>query len=455
MIKDGFVINLTKSQTRFMTEDVGDVKAIAYVTGFGGGKTFVLVSKMIALKLKYPKLDILYLMPIYSMFRDVLYVTLAEILEETNIAYKINKTIGEITFSVGPGRVILKSMDSPDTIVGMNVFAVFLDEFDTLPKDKAEAVWIKALARSRKGIQKKNGEELLFLENGRPDYHVNRLYVGTTPEGHRYTYQLFKKKKPENYVLIQASGYENVHLPADYYDNLKAIYPKNLIEAYINGEFVNMAQGSVYTGYSRIKCHTDAVYRAGEEIFISMDFNVMNMNGIVYVKRQSLKELGRAVKDYKYNNEPTLHAVAHLKDIKDTPEMCVVIKNKYPTSPVFIFPDSSGKNASSKGFTVSDISMLKQAGFHCKYPKKNPRIMDRVLAANSAFTTGLVSVNSDLCPDYCESLESQVFNKNTELPEKIAGSSIDDINDAGTYIIHYLYPINRKTFRSIQRRDGS
>jgi len=437
------VIELTKSQTQFYDDDFS--KAVAFVTGFGGGKTFSLVNKMVDIKLRHPKVDLLYLLPTYSMFRDILFPTLVEVLEGTGIEYKINKTTGEIYFDAG-GRVILKSMDNPDTIVGMNVFAVLLDELDTLPTDKARQVWIKALARARKKVNVFNEDGTIALdENGEEIELINQMIVGSTPEGYRLLYQMFEKNKPDNYTLIQASGYENVHLPKDYYDNLKMIYPPELVEAYINGKFVNMAVGAVYKQYDRILCGSDAIYRDGEAIHISLDFNVTNMNGVVFVERDPVFTSNPL---FVYEGYNSFHAVKHLTNIMDTPEMIQVIRERYPRSPVYCYPDASGKNTSSKGFTTSDISLLKAAGFHCKYPQKNPRIMERVQSVNSAFMTGLIKVNVRECEKVADALEQQVYNKATELPEKTSGSSIDDINDSFGYFIHMKFPINRNTMSS-------
>jgi len=432
------VIQLTNSQTKFVKDD--DSKAVAFVTGFGGGKTFSLVTKLVKKKLKHPNADLLYLLPTFSMFRDILFPTLSEVLDGSGIGYKINKSTGEVFFDCG-GRVILKSMDAPESIVGMNVLAVFLDELDTLPQDKAWQVWIKALARARKRIVMADDKGNSILDqNGEEIEIMNQMIVGSTPEGYRLLYKLFKKEKPDNYTLIQASGYENKFLPSDYYDNLKAIYPPELVDAYINGEFVNMAVGSVYKQFSREACDSDALYREGETLHISMDFNVMNMNGVVFAERDPVFT-GNPL--FAYEGHNSFHSIRHLHGIKDTPEMIEVIKNRYPTSPIYVYPDASGKNTSSKGFTTSDISLLKGAGFHARYPNKNPRIMDRVQSVNSSLMTGLIKVNVGQCETIAESLEQQVFNANTELPEKSAKSSIDDINDAFGYFVHYTFPINR------------
>lgn len=452
------VIELTASQTKFFDDEHS--KAIAFVTGFGGGKTFSLVAKMVKTKLKHPKADLLYLLPVYSMFRDILFPTLTEVLDGSGIGYRINKTTGEIFFDCG-GRVILKSMDNPESIVGMNVFAVFLDELDTLPMDKAWQVWIKALARARYKINEmellpeiiegevtgKLIEQIKLDSDGEEIELENQMVVGSTPEGYRLLYKLFdpRNKPPENYTLIQASGYENTHLPKSYYDNLKAIYPEELVDAYINGKFVNMAVGVVYKNYKRDDCDSHAQYRDGEELFISIDFNVNNMNAIVFVKREPVFIHNPL---FRYEGFESMHAIAHLHGIVDTPELIQVIKEKYPRSPIYAYPDASGKNASSKGFTTSDISLMKDSGFHCKYPSKNPRILERVQSVNSALKTGLVKINVKKCEKVAEALEQQVYNKNTELPEKTAGSSIDDINDSFGYMIHYMFPINRKTMKS-------
>lgn len=434
------VIELTSSQSKFFLDD--ESKAIAFVTGFGGGKTFSLVTKMVNKKLRYPKFDLLYLLPTFSMFRDILFPTLSEVLDGTGIKYKINKSTGEIFFDCG-GRVILKSMDSPETIVGMNVLAVFLDELDTLPQDKAWQVWIKALARARKKV-------IEIDENGIEREIKAQLIVGSTPEGYRLLYRLFVKEKPDNYTLIQASGYENVHLPVGYYDDLKKIYPEELVEAYIEGKFVNMAVGNVYKEFNRDKCDTNADYEDGEILHISMDFNVMNMNAIVFVEREPVFTNNPL---FQYEGHNSFHAIKHLNNIKDTPEMIDAIKELYPRSPIYVYPDASGKNVSSKGFTTSDISLLKKAGFHAKYPNKNPRIMSRVQSVNSALKVGLIKVNVRKCESLAESLEQQVYSVVTELPEKSRGSSIDDINDAFGYFIHHKFP-NKLTKVSSKKLRG-
>lgn len=266
-----------------------------------------------------------------------------------------------------------------------------------------------------------------------PDGKKNQLYVTTTPEGFKQTYINFKKNPLEDSMLIKASTYSNAeNLPDDYIPSLKSQYPSQLIEAYLNGEFVNLTSGTVYFSFDREKeiCTCSSVYRDGEEIHCGVDFNVLDCSVTVGVKR------------YKDNVEE-LHIIDGLYHLNDTNEMAEVLRNKYPRSPIFIYPDSSGKSTSSKSANQSDFTILKKAGFHLRARSKNPLIKERVMSVNGALEHGKVRINLSKCKELVESLEQQVYNENTGQPEKLVNNSIDDINDSFGYLVHFLYPIKK------------
>jgi len=440
-----------------------DSAGLLFVGGLGSGKTFILLTKMMIAKLQYPNHDLLLVTPIFALFRDVLIPTITEILDDTEIVFRASKTTGEIFFpNIGRGRVIVKSMDSPATIIGMNVVSVFLDELDTIPLEKAEEVWHRCMARARKSVVRVNIDGSPHLQpNGQPyldeDGEIlkatNQMVVATSPEGFRFCYKMFQKEPPPNYRLIRAKTEDNPYISKSYVANLRAIYPKQLIEAYLNGEFVNLNSGNVYSEYRRDLCESDHIIRIEptsdsprDTLHIGIDFNVNNMNGIIFVER---KPLLSPPKDYAYAKRNTFHAVHHISGARDTPELIEIIMNKWPLHQIICYPDASGKAVSSKGITLSDISLLKKAGFKVIAPNKNPRIMDRVQSVNSALKTGILKVNSTLCPEVAEALEIQIYNVKTELPEKTSSSenSIDDINDAFGYPIYQIFPLIRKIIK--------
>ena len=397
----------------------------AYVAGYGSGKTWVGCDSLMIHSLKYPKVNAGYFAPTYPQIRDIFYPTVEEVAFDCGLNVKINQSNKEVHVYRGRqslNTVICRSMDNPSSIVGFKIGHALCDVIDTMKRDKARAAWRKVIARMR---YNKPG-----LRNG--------IDVTTTPEGFQFVYEQFVKAvrdKPELaqlYGLIQASTYDNAaNLPGDYIQSLKASYPPQLIEAYLNGQFVNLNSGTVYSNFDRTLNHTAAVMAPGEALHIGMDFNVLKMAAVVYVIR---------------HGNPL--AVDELADVRDTPAMADLIKQRYADQghPITIYPDASGQNRSSKSWAQSDITILKQAGFAIRVDASNPSVKDRVNATNAMLLNGdgqrRLKVNTHRCPKLTEAFEQQIYDSNGE-PDKTSG--VDHQVDAGTYPIAKLYPIKKPT----------
>ena len=403
--EDDVVINLTEPQTDFFASDAPYVAAVA---GFGSGKTQVAVAKIMNRKLEYPTIDQAYLAPSYSLIRDIFYPYMRVTLADLSLRFTINKSEHNI-YIEGHGIVYCRTMNDPDLIVGWQCGDAVMDEFDVLPKEKALQVIRKVSARCRQKY---------------PDGKKNQKYVTTTPEGFKATYELFKKNPLEGSHLVQMSTYSNEHnLSPGYIDDLKALYPSQLIEAYLNGEFVNLTTGTVYYAYDRKDNNTHVVARPREPLHIGMDFNVRFMAAIVHVIRD-----GKA------------YAVDELLNLRDTPDMIDAIQEKYSEHTINVYPDASGKGTSSKSATLSDITLLQDAGFLIRAKSKNPLIKDRVASTNAGFEKRRYFINKERCPQYAESREQQIYN-DAGVPDKSSG--LDHPNDAGDYFIFYLWPVQK------------
>lgn len=204
----------------------------AFVAGYGAGKTYALSLRAIRLLIE-DKADIAYYMPSYDLIRLVGFKRLHELLTGAGISCKLNLTNFTIE-ALGYGIVIFRTMDDPERLVGYEVGHSLIDELDTLPAAKAEAIWRRVLSRNR-----------LKLKNGRR----NTIAVGTTPEGFRFVYEQWgrdtQKAEANGYKLYRGKTSENKHLPPDYIENLRNQYPKALLEAYLNGEFINLSNGII------------------------------------------------------------------------------------------------------------------------------------------------------------------------------------------------------------------
>ncbi len=397
----------------------------AFVAGYGSGKTWVGAAAHCKHFWENPKVPAGYFAPTFPHIRDIYFPTFEEVAEDWGLRCEIREANKEIHVYAGRqyrGTIICRSMEKPGNIVGFKIGRALVDELDVLEARKAALAWRKIIARMRVNLP--------GLLNG--------IDVTTTPEGFRFVYQQFEKQireKPElgqMYGMVQASTYENgKNLPDDYIPSLRASYPPQLIDAYIDGKFVNLASGSVYSDFDRRKNHTKERIKDSEAVHVGMDFNVQNMTAIISVIR---------------DDRPL--TLAELTKVRDTPAMAALLKQRYPGRSITIYPDASGGNTSSKNASESDLSILRQAGFSIRVNGSNPAVRDRVNAVNGMICNAEGErrwlINTDNCPVLTESLEQQAYDSNGE-PDKKSG--LDHAPDAAGYFLSNRWPVARRAAR--------
>lgn len=405
-------LTMTEPQSRFF--QLQD-KYPLFVGGYGSGKTETMVNCAIRDALEAPSALIALYEPTYDLVRLILAPRIEAKLEACGIRYRYNKSENLIyTSSRGCGDFVMRTLDNPARIIGYESYRAHVDELDTLKTEHATDVWRKVIARNRQ------------RPKGVPAAR-NRVSAYTTPEGFRFAYQQWIRKPEAGYVHITAPTSSNPFLPEDYIEGLRASYPPQLIEAYLEGKFVNLASGSVYPNFDRKLNHVPTTAQQGESLHVGMDFNVNKMAAVVFVVRE---------------DEP--YAVAELVKVRDTPEMARLLQERYKSQghAVTVYPDASGANTSSKGASMSDLSILKGAGFTLRAPSANPRVKDRVNCVNALILNAAgkrrLKVNTDNCPTFTEGLEQQAYDDNGE-PDKTTGH--DHANDGAGYFLNFRWPI--------------
>lgn len=388
----------------------------AFVAGFGTGKSEVMCNSALLDSLEGGASSLIAMYePTYDLVRLILAPRMEEKLQEWGVRYKYNKSDNIIyTSNRQLGDFVLRTLDNPARIVGYESFRAKVDELDTLKTEHAAEAWNKIIARNRQI------PDTYVATSPKP---VNTVSVFTTPEGFRFVHDRWVVNRKPGYDMIQASTLSNPFLPEDYVESLRATYPGQLIEAYIDGEFVNLTSGTVYYAYKRQRNSSRETIQQGETLYIGQDFNVGKMASTVYVQR------GRV-----------WHAVAELKEMFDTPDVIRAIQDRWQSKGhhIVIYPDASGKNRKSNNASTSDIAQLQQAKFEVRAKPSNPAVKDRVAGMNKALESGMVMVNEQACPDTARCLEQQAYDKNGE-PDKGGGS--DHQNDATTYPIAYEMPV--------------
>lgn len=384
----------------------------AFVGGFGSGKTAAAIARAMALKAHFRDCDIAYYLPSFPLVEDIALKRFPDLCERKGWAFKMRGgTSPHIEFP-NAGRIIFRSLSHPESIVGYEVAHSICDELDTLPTKKARDAWNKVIARNRQKCAM-----------------PNTVGVATTPEGFRFVYERWQKKPAPGYVLFKARTIENAaNLPPGYIENLQNSYPANLLQAYLDGEFVNLTAGAVYPEFDRHLNGTTATIRPGEPLHVGMDFNVNNMSAVICVIRDGLPL-----------------ALEELTQVRDTPTMCGLLASRYKAAghSITIYPDASGGSTKSVNASLSDIALLRSAGFTVLANSRNPAVKDRVLAVNQLILNQgnrRLLVNFDACPTLVEGLEQQAYDKHGE-PDKTGGQ--DHLNDALGYFLCYKFGIAR------------
>lgn len=407
---------MTEPQARFFQMGA---KYSAFVGGFGTGKTETLANCAVRDAMQAPQGLIGLYEPTYDLVRLILAPRMEEKLTDYGIRYRYNKQENIIYASSGGcADFVLRTLDNPARIVGYETYRAHVDEIDTLKEDHATLAWQKIIARNR---QRPAG----VVDT------LNRVSVYTTPEGFRFVYRRWAKDPADGYEMIQAPTRTNPFLPDDYIDSLRASYPPQLIEAYLEGRFVNLNSGAVYPEFSRTLNHASVSPDKGEPLHAGLDFNVLKMACVLFVVR---------------DDRP--YAVAELTGVRDTPEMARLLDERYRQKghSVTVYPDASGQNTSSKSASESDLSILKQKGFTVRANSTNPAVKDRTNAVNALILNDKgerrLMVNTHACPVYTEALEQQAYDKNGE-PDK--SGDHDHPNDAGGYFLVKNWPIVKRT----------
>jgi len=380
------------------------------VAGLGSGKSEAGIVRLLIKMLRNPGINTAYYMPTYDLLRLRAMPGAEEIISRTGLKFSTNKAEYTITIK-GYGRIIFRSYDRPERIVAYEVAHSLVDELDTLPADKAAFVWRKVSERNRQ-----------------PCHEANTIGNVTTPDQgfSGFTYQQWGKQERSGYELIKAATASNPYLPDGYIEQIRANYDPILADMYLNGEFVSLSQNKVYHFFDRNRHHSARQLSDDDSVLnIGLDFNIGGTCATIWITD---------------NGKPTAvgEFVSH-----DTQDFILKLgKYRAANRTIIVYPDASGDSRSTNA-SLTDIGLIKQAGYRVDAPKSNPSIRDRINCVNALLSHDKMAVNTDLCPRLTDALESQGYDKKGE-PEKFNDHpAIDDWADCAGYYLHKKYPISR------------
>jgi len=405
---------LLPAQREFV-EDT-DHLLLGFCAGFGAGKTRALCAKAVLLAAANPGKVGAVFEPTHILLRDVWCRSFDTYLEEHEVQYEF-RVSPQPEYIVhtpnGSTTILCRATETWNRIRGQNLAFCLADEVDTSPTDVAQKASEMILARLRGGTKP-------------------QFAVASTPEGYRWMYRTFVEQGDNtDRRLIKAKTTDNPHLPPGFIDSLYQNYDTNLIASYINGEFTNLENTTVYHHFDRDIHWTDETVKPDDRVFVGIDFNVDSCFCIVIVRRGE-----------------EFHVVAEHHP-RDTPAVVELLREKYKEQldqgNLVAIPDAASRQRTTTNASESDLSLLRKGGFVVKAQSANPQVADRVNCVNVQLIANNLKVHND-CKYLIRSLEQQCYDK-TGKPEKGIGG-VDDISgpvDALGYCMTYLKPLRRWT----------
>lgn len=380
------------------------------VAGRRWGKTAL--SRVLIIKnAQKPKQKIWYVAPTYKMAKQIMWVDLMDAIPRKWIA-KVNETSLTVTLINGT-RIELKGADKPDSLRGVGIHFLVLDEF----QDMAEEVWT------------------LVLRPTLADTGGDAIFIGT-PKAYNYLYELYKKGQNEH--LKAAGEWESWQfptitspfIPVSEIEAAKKDMDEKSFRQEFEASFETMS-GRVYYPFDR-KVHVQKLeFNPKLPIWVGMDFNIDPMSTVVY-QPQPNGELWAI-------DEVVLFG-------SNTEEICEELEKRYwrHQAQMVIYPDpAGGQRQHARGET--DIDILREKGFkRIKYRKKHPLVADRVNAMNRMLrdANGNVRLKVDpKCKHFVNALEQTIYKKGTREVDKTMG--LEHSADAGGYCVELEFPVRK------------
>lgn len=388
------------------------------VAGRRWGKT-ALSRVLIIKRAQIPRQKIWYVAPTYRMAKQIMWIDLLEAIPPKWIK-KINETTLTITL-VNKTRIELKGADKADSLRGVGLHFLVLDEFQDMDQD----TWTKVLRPTL------------------ADNAGDAIFIGT-PKAYNYLYELYKlgarseiyidekgRNRRNNWMSWQFPTITSPFIPQSEIESARHDMDDKSFKQEFEASFETMS-GRVYYPFERSEHVTEsATFNPRLPIWIGMDFNIDPMS--VVVMQPQLNGEVWAV------DEIVLFS-------SNTEEICEELERRYWRfmKQITVFPDpAGGQRQHARGET--DIDILREKGFkRVKFRRKHPAIADRVNSMNrmlrAADGTVRFRVNPE-CKYFITSMEQTIYKQGSRDVDKQA--SVEHSADAAGYCIELQFPLRK------------
>ena len=386
------------------------------VAGRRFGKTY-LSMREICYRARMPNQEIFYLTTSYRAAKMILWKPLKRRLLDLRWVRKINETELSITLKNG-STISLKGTEDPDKLRGTSLSYVVIDE---AAECKLEELW---------------GE---VIRPALADQQGGALFIGTPKGKNNAFYDLFMQaQETNNWATFQYTTLDGGFVTAEEIESAKS----DMSERQFRQEFMatfETESNLVAWAFNREQNVKELDNYSTDILHIGMDFNV-----------------NPSVCSIMTRTGDSLYAIDEiLMYSSNTNEMAEEIKRRYPKSKIFVYPDPSGAQRRTSANGQTDHTILQNAGFIVKAPRKHDPVRDRINAANARLCSadGIShAFIAKTCKYTIESLEKHSFKPGTMIPDKETG--YDHMFDAWSYCLAYLFPLRKNIEQQEPQRWG-
>jgi len=382
---------------------------ITVCAGRRAGKTYLAI-RQICYHARKPNQNIYYLTASYRQAKLIAWKLLKEKLLDLRWVKKINES--ELTILLKNQTLIsLKGADNgAQNLRGISLSYCVIDEAALVDPDAWYSVIRPALADQRGGC----------------------LFISTPTGKNNWFYELYlmQENNPEwrSFSITTAE--------AGFVD------PEEIEQARSEmslKQFKQEFEGSWEVAESRI-CHAfdrDQHIREMPEhlntgiLHVGGDFNLNPITAAIMVK-----------------DGDTLYQIDEIAMFdSNTNEIAEELKNRYPNSKIFYYPDPASRQKRTSANGQTDFTILENAGFIVKAPHRHDAVRDRINATNARFASadGVRRLFiSKRCKYTIECLEKYNYKEGTQIPHKPGGKhDYSHMFDALSYAVAFIFPLKR------------
>lgn len=413
---------LNKHQRIFQIDD--RTKFLHLSTGFGGGKTYSLVMKLLKLSMLNRNIDGGCVNPSIADFKKDVLPMFEQILDDNKIRYRYHKTDKWFLFPWSKGKLYIASAEKK--IRGPNWGYAGINEVTLISHERYK----ETIGR----VRIKEARFPQIVSSGTPE--------GTT----HWLYECFVEKPMENSRVLYGDTRDNLmNLHEDYIKQLEHSYDSKMLDAYLRGLWVNMATNRFYYAYDPAVNDDDTIEQDDTQIVhVSMDFNVDPMtatlwhvyevrgpNGFVQYNKEGVAEKRAEAFDQIHLSGPNGYDTKNMSD-------AMRARGLHPDMTI-VYPDPAGVARSSKG--QPDIVQLRKEGWEVKHNSRAPSFRRRQLSHNNLIEKGLIKLHPTKCVglkrDY-ESVEQDPVN----LGKIKKNPKLTHYSDGADYMFDVMFPLS-------------